>query len=105
MLLFPLTMLCVGLIQQGGTTRHQVIKGAEAETTAQSRDVCCNFHGYLSTEKDEAACNGNPVMRYGPCVKEQYQCCYCGGDYYTKWAGDATCHSCSVTSGPCRKMR
>ncbi|CAE7870237.1 unnamed protein product [Symbiodinium sp. KB8] len=105
MRLFPLTMLCIGLIQQGGTTRHQVIKGAEAEATEQGLVVCCNFHGYLLTEKDVAACNGNPVMRYGPCgVKEDYQCCFCDRHYYTKFAGDATCRSCSVTSGPCYKM-
>ena len=104
MRLLHLTMFCVGLIQQGGATRHQVIKVSETETIEQGY-VCCNFHGYLSTEKDEAACNGNPVMKYGPCVKEQYQCCYCDGDYYTKTAGDQTCRSCSVPSGPCRRMR
>ncbi|CAE7787787.1 unnamed protein product [Symbiodinium sp. CCMP2456] len=103
-LLLFLTMFCVGFIQQGVATRQQVIKRAETETTAQV-PVCCNFHGYLSTEKDEAACNGNPVMRYGPCVQEHYQCCYCDRRYYTKTAGDQTCRSCSVTSGPCFRMR
>ncbi|CAE7768764.1 unnamed protein product [Symbiodinium sp. CCMP2592] len=105
MRLLPLTMVCVGLIQQGGATRHQVIKGSETEATEQGFAVCCNFHGYLSTEKDEAACNGNPVMNYRPCVKQDYQCCYCDGVFITKAAGDQTCRSCSVSSGPCRRMR